>query len=154
MRKITYMEGSWWQTDFILVKQRFKNSIKMAKTFCGADTETDHNLLVADVRTRLKHIGEPKLMKKWDVSRLKTDDSEAYTQNLEENLRKTRTNEEVSGEQNTIKDLILKALQEVRVMQGRTGGLRRTRRIRWMQTIEEYLLLKKGKNNTGNLTMN
>lgn len=126
----------------------------MAKTFCGADTETDHNLLVADVRTRLKHIGEPKLMKKWDASRLKTDDSEAYTQNLEENLRKTRTNEEVSGEQNTIKDLILKALQEVRVMQGRTGGLRRTRWIRWMQTIEEYLLLKKGKNNTGNLTMN
>jgi hypothetical protein len=38
------------------VKQNFRNSIGDAKTLPGADIDSDHNLLVAEVQTRLKAI--------------------------------------------------------------------------------------------------
>jgi len=42
------------QLHYILVKHRFRNSVKDVQTLTGADIDTDHNLLVAKVRTRLK----------------------------------------------------------------------------------------------------
>ena len=38
------------------MKQRFRNSIRVVKTLPGADIDSDHNLLVAEVETRLKAI--------------------------------------------------------------------------------------------------
>ena len=43
-----------YQIDYILVKQHFRNSIRDVKTLPGADIDSDHNLLVAEVQTRLK----------------------------------------------------------------------------------------------------
>jgi len=43
-----------YQIDYILVKQCFRNSIRDVKTLPGADIDSDHNLLVAEVQTRLK----------------------------------------------------------------------------------------------------
>jgi len=43
-------------TDYILVKQRFKNSIKDVKTLPGEDTDSDCHLLVAKICTRLNQI--------------------------------------------------------------------------------------------------
>ncbi|PNF36822.1 hypothetical protein B7P43_G09628 [Cryptotermes secundus] len=50
--------GDWrrHQLDYILVKHRFRNSVKDVKTLPGADIDSDHNLLVAKFRTRLKKI--------------------------------------------------------------------------------------------------
>ena len=42
--------------DYILVKHQFRNSVKDVQTLPGADIDSDHNLLVAKVRTRLKKI--------------------------------------------------------------------------------------------------
>ena len=42
--------------DYILVKHRFRNSVKDVQTLPGADIDSDHNLLVAKVRTSLKKI--------------------------------------------------------------------------------------------------
>jgi Metal-dependent hydrolase len=44
------------QIDYILVKQRFRNSVRDVKTLPGADIDSDHNLLVAEVQARLKSI--------------------------------------------------------------------------------------------------
>jgi hypothetical protein len=38
------------------VKQCFRNYIRDVKTLPGADIDSDHNLLVAEVQTRLKAI--------------------------------------------------------------------------------------------------
>jgi hypothetical protein len=43
-------------TYYILVKQRFKNSIKDVKTLPGADIDFDCHLLVAKICTRLNQI--------------------------------------------------------------------------------------------------
>jgi len=50
--------GDWsqHQLDYILVKYRFRNSVKNVQTLPGADIDSDHNLLVAKVLTRLKKI--------------------------------------------------------------------------------------------------
>jgi hypothetical protein len=42
------------QIDYILVKSRWKTSIKIAKTLPGADIGSDHQLLIADFRIKLK----------------------------------------------------------------------------------------------------
>jgi len=44
------------QLDYILVKYRFRNSVKDMQTLPGADIDSDHNLLVAKICTRLKKI--------------------------------------------------------------------------------------------------
>ena len=48
--------GKRRQLDYILVKNRFRNSVKDVQTLPGADIGSDHNLLVAKFRTRLKKI--------------------------------------------------------------------------------------------------
>ena len=40
-----------YQIDYIMVKQRFRNSIRDVKTLPGVDIDSDHNLLVAEVQT-------------------------------------------------------------------------------------------------------
>jgi len=42
--------------SYILVKHRFRNSVKDVQTLPGADIDCDHNLLVAKMCTRLKKI--------------------------------------------------------------------------------------------------
>ena len=44
------------QFNYILVKRRFRNSVKDVQTLPGADIDSDHNLLVAKICTRLKEI--------------------------------------------------------------------------------------------------
>lgn len=44
------------QIDFICVNRRFRNSIESAKTYPGADADTDHELLVANVKVRLRKL--------------------------------------------------------------------------------------------------
>jgi endonuclease/exonuclease/phosphatase family metal-dependent hydrolase len=44
------------QLDYILVKHRFRNSVKDVQTLLGVDVDSDHNLLVVKICTRLKKI--------------------------------------------------------------------------------------------------
>jgi hypothetical protein len=42
--------------DYILAKRRFRNSVKTLQTLPRADIDSDHNILVAKICTRLKKI--------------------------------------------------------------------------------------------------
>uniref|UniRef100_A0A8D8VHS4 Craniofacial development protein 2 n=2 Tax=Cacopsylla melanoneura TaxID=428564 RepID=A0A8D8VHS4_9HEMI len=42
------------QIDYIMINQRYRNSCKMAKTYPGADINSDHNLLVAEFKVKWK----------------------------------------------------------------------------------------------------
>jgi len=57
--------------DYILVKHRFRNSVKDVQTLPGAHIDSEHNLLVAKVRTRLKEIIRfQKSRPRWDLEKL------------------------------------------------------------------------------------
>ena len=59
------------QLDYILVKHRFRNSVKDVQTLPGADFDYDHNLLVAKICTKLKKIIRfQKRRPQWDLEKL------------------------------------------------------------------------------------
>ncbi|KAI5715694.1 hypothetical protein M8J77_020891 [Diaphorina citri] len=101
-----------YQLDYILINQRFKNSIKTAKTFPGADIFSDHNLLIAEVRTRLKHIRRKGTSKKWNLEKLKSNESESFTKGAEEELMRITPREDPREEWNNIKSVIIQNLNE------------------------------------------
>ena len=46
------------QVDYILCSQRWRSSIQLAKTRPGADCGSDHELLIAKFRLKLKKVGK------------------------------------------------------------------------------------------------
>ena len=46
------------QIDYILCSQRWRSSIQSAKTSLGADCGSDHELLIAKLRLKLKKVGK------------------------------------------------------------------------------------------------
>ena len=59
------------QLDYILVKHRFRNSVKNVQTMPGADIDSDHNFLVDKFRTSLKKIIQfQKSRPRWDLENL------------------------------------------------------------------------------------
>ena len=44
------------QIDYILIRRRWKSSVKSAKTLPGADVGSDHQLLSANIRVKLKRV--------------------------------------------------------------------------------------------------
>ena len=59
------------QIDYILVNNRFRNSIKNSKSRPGADCGSDHNPVIIRTETKLKKIRRKSSKKKWNVSNLK-----------------------------------------------------------------------------------
>jgi hypothetical protein len=59
------------QLDYILVKHRFRNSVKDVQTLPGADIDSDHNILVVNFCTRLRKIIRfQKKIPQWDLEKL------------------------------------------------------------------------------------
>ena len=74
------------QIDYILVQQRFRSSVKTAKTrsFPGADIGSDHDLLLLNFHLRLKMNQRPKHTRvKFDLGKLNdTTTARAYQETL------------------------------------------------------------------------
>jgi len=76
-----------YQMDYILTKQRYRNSVKNAKTLPGADADTDHNLVAMMVHLQLKLIRkEKKKANKWNKEKLKAKSKE-LAEKIEENIK-------------------------------------------------------------------
>ena len=55
----TSPDGQYWnQIDYILCSQRWRSPVQSAKTRLGADCGSDHDLLVAKFRLKLKKVGK------------------------------------------------------------------------------------------------
>jgi endonuclease/exonuclease/phosphatase family metal-dependent hydrolase len=66
-------DRSRYQLDYILVKHRFRNSLKDVHTLPGTDFDSDRNFLVAKICTRLKKIIRfQKRRPRWDLEKLYT----------------------------------------------------------------------------------
>ena len=61
------------QTDFILCRQRWISSIQSAKTRPGDDCGTDHKLLIAKFRLKLKKVGKTARPFRYDVNQIPYD---------------------------------------------------------------------------------
>ena len=61
------------QTDYILCSQRWRRSIQSSKTRRGADCGSDHELLIAKVRLKLKKVGKTTRAFSYDLNQIPYD---------------------------------------------------------------------------------
>ena len=61
------------QIDYILCSQRWRSSIQSAKTSLGADYGSDHELLIAKFRLKLKKVGKPTRPFRYDQNQIPYD---------------------------------------------------------------------------------
>ena len=70
------------QIDYIMMKRRFRNAVKSVKTYPGADIYSDHVLLSAEIKIRLKRV---KKIRKQFLNTLKLDQPE-YRRKVKESI--------------------------------------------------------------------
>ena len=58
------------QTDYILCSQRWRSSIQSAKTRPGAECGSDHELLIAKFRLKLKKVGKTTRPFRYDLNQI------------------------------------------------------------------------------------
>ena len=72
--KILHMDITRWSTlnqiDYILCSQRWRSSIRSAKTRPGADCGSDHELLIAKFRLKLKKVGKTTRPFRYDLNQI------------------------------------------------------------------------------------
>ena len=61
------------QTDYILCSQRWRSSIQSTKTRPGADCGSDHELLIAKFRLKLKKVGKTTRPFRYDLNQIPYD---------------------------------------------------------------------------------
>jgi len=61
------------QIDYIICSQRWRSSIKSAKTRLGADCGSDHELLIAKFRLKLKKVGKTTRPFRYDLNKILYD---------------------------------------------------------------------------------
>ena len=61
------------QIDYILCSQRWRSSIQLAKTRPGADCGSDHELLIAKFRLKLKKMGKTTRPFRYDLNQIPYD---------------------------------------------------------------------------------
>ena len=65
--------STWNQTDYILCIQRWRSSIQSAKTRLGADCGSDHELLIAKFRLKLKKVWKTTRPFRYDLNQIPHD---------------------------------------------------------------------------------
>ena len=70
----TSPDGQYWnQIDYILCSQRWRSSIRSAKTRSEADCGSDHELLIAKFRLKLKKVGKTTRPFRYDLNHFSYD---------------------------------------------------------------------------------
>lgn len=113
-----------YQIDYILTKTRFWNSVSNAKSYPGADADSDHNPVVATVRVKLKKFNKKGKRVRYDFERLK-DYLTAMDYRSQTNLELETIEEEacnVNQRWQQLKESVLKSANEVLGQKTRTSN--------------------------------
>ena len=71
--KTLHMDITRNQIDYILCSQRWRSSIQSAKTRPGADCGSDHELLIAKFRLKLKKVGKTTRPFRYELNQIPYD---------------------------------------------------------------------------------
>ena len=137
------------QIDFILINKRFRNAVKQARTYPGADVGSDHNPLMIKMNIKLKK-PEEKANQQMELNLLKHDEYKRMyaveVQNQYEALSKEETDQgsdlEVVGLDRTWQLLKTSMVQAAKKVLPKKDTVKR---ISWM-TNEILQKCKRGRN--------
>ena len=80
--------------DYILCSQRWRSSIQSTKTRPGADCGSDHELLIAKIRLKLKKVGKSTRPLRYDLNQIPYD----YTEEVRNRFKTLDLIDRVSNE--------------------------------------------------------
>ena len=96
--------------DCILCSQRWRSSIQSAKTRLGADCGSDHELLVAKFRLKLKKVGKTTRPFSYDLNQIPND----YTEEVKNRFKGLDLIDKVPGKLwMEVHDIVQKAVIEI-----------------------------------------
>jgi len=81
-----------YQLDYILIKHRYRNSVKNSRAYPGADVNSDHNLVMAKIELKLKKITKSVIKKKWCIKELEKQKGK-FQRTIEGELLKQKSDE-------------------------------------------------------------
>jgi len=59
-----------YQIDFIMVKDKFKNQIKISRSYPGADIDSGHNFVMMKCNLKFKNIKRREKTNRWQTNKL------------------------------------------------------------------------------------
>ena len=108
------------QIDYITINRRFRNAIHQAKTYPGAECNSDHNLLVTTVEIKMKKVITTEITARRKIEMLKKnretkDEFALETTNRYEILSMEDKNEDVQHQWNNLHTALKKVLRKYRL---------------------------------------
>ena len=101
------------QIDCILCSQRWRSSIQSAKTRPGADCGSDHELLIAKFRLKLKDVGETTRPFRYDLNQTPYDYTVEVTNRFKGSDLVDRVPEELWMEvSNIVQEVVIKTISK------------------------------------------
>ena len=112
----TSPDGQHWnQNDYILCNWRWQSSIKLAKTRPGVDCGSDHELLVAKFRHKLKKVGKTTKPFRYDLNQIPYDYMAEMTNRFKGLNLVARVPEELCMEVwNIVQEVVIKTIPKKR----------------------------------------
>lgn len=127
------LDGNRYQIDYILVQKRYRNCVKNARSYPGADICSDHNLVLAEVCVRLKRTAKGKKKEEIDIDKLKVTGTSVELEKIfVKNLGGKETTLCVDEKWENIKNSLKKAAKE-------TLGVKKGKRKKKEWITEEML---------------
>ena len=103
-----------FQLDYILVKHRYRNSVKNSRAYPGADANSDHNLVMAKIELKLKKLPRRIKAKRWCTNEI-VSKSGRFREVVQEEMCKTNIsgNSNVEDKWTILRDSIKSGAEQV-----------------------------------------
>jgi len=107
----------WHLIDYVIIRKRDRQDVRVTKSMCGAECWTDHRLIITKLNIRMQPKRRPqgkKAPKRLNVAKLKTGScKQSFVNALEERLESTSLdNQNVEAGWASLRDLIYKTATE------------------------------------------
>ena len=131
------------QIDYIAIDQRFRNSVKQAKGYPGADCGSDHVLIAAEIKIKLKKLEEKKKRELYDWKAIEENEEikKEYRLRLQNRFQLLDEAHEIEAKWKLFKEALTNVTAEV------VPRIQRTAKQPWMKKeildlMEERRLVK------------
>ena len=108
------------QIDYVLCSQRWRSSIQLAETRPRADCGSDHELLIAKFRLKLKKVGKTTRPFRYDLNQIPYDCTVEVTNRFKELDLVDRVPEELFMQvHNIVQEAVTKAVPKKKMQEGK-----------------------------------
>src|SRR3984885_13144471 len=100
--------------DLIMIDTRWTTSVQQCRTYQGADVSSDHSLVMANIKIKLKKRHREKRQEQRDVSRLADEDIKlAYQEALRKKMEENKGTEDIEERTKQLTRAMLEAVEQV-----------------------------------------